>query len=79
MGVVTEGVKHSMNPFDEIALEEVSSLQLEYRLLKYGIIATELGNSIEREENSQWGYSSELWAKEISGIAGTLMAVDHCN
>ena len=23
-GVVTEGVKHSMNPFDEIALEEVS-------------------------------------------------------
>ena len=22
-GVVTEGVKHSMNPFDEIALEEV--------------------------------------------------------
>lgn len=23
MGVVTEGVKHSMNPFDEIALEEV--------------------------------------------------------
>lgn len=25
-GVVTEGVKHSMNPFDEIALEEVSDL-----------------------------------------------------
>ena len=24
MGVVTQGVKHSMNPFDEIALEEVS-------------------------------------------------------
>ena len=23
MGVITEGVKHSMNPFDEIALEEV--------------------------------------------------------
>ncbi len=23
MGVVTDGVKHSMNPFDEIALEEV--------------------------------------------------------
>ena len=22
-GVVTDGVKHSMNPFDEIALEEV--------------------------------------------------------
>ena len=22
-GVVTEGVKHSMNPFDEIAVEEV--------------------------------------------------------
>lgn len=22
-GVVTQGVKHSMNPFDEIALEEV--------------------------------------------------------
>ena len=26
MGVVTQGVKHSMNPFDEIALEEVSDL-----------------------------------------------------
>ena len=26
MGVVTEGVKHSMNPFDEIALEEVCSV-----------------------------------------------------
>ena len=25
-GVVTEGVKHSMNPFDEIALEEVRVL-----------------------------------------------------
>ena len=25
-GVVTEGVKHSMNPFDEIALEEVRGL-----------------------------------------------------
>ena len=24
MGVVTEGIKHSMNPFDEIALEEVT-------------------------------------------------------
>ena len=23
LGVMTEGVKHSMNPFDEIALEEV--------------------------------------------------------
>ena len=23
-GVVTDGVKHSMNPFDEIAVEEVS-------------------------------------------------------
>ena len=26
MGVVTQGVKHSMNPFDEIALEEVSQV-----------------------------------------------------
>jgi hypothetical protein len=26
LGVVTQGVKHSMNPFDEIALEEVCHL-----------------------------------------------------
>lgn len=26
-GVVTDGVKHSMNPFDEIAVEEVSTVQ----------------------------------------------------
>ena len=25
-GVVTDGVKHSMNPFDEIAVEEVSAV-----------------------------------------------------
>ena len=28
-GVVTEGVKHSMNPFDEIALEEVRELYID--------------------------------------------------
>ena len=27
MGVVTEGVKHSMNPFDEIAVEEAVRLK----------------------------------------------------
>ncbi len=31
-GVVTEGVKHSLNPFDEIALEEVSACLLKWTL-----------------------------------------------
>lgn len=30
MGVITEGVKHSMNPFDEIALEEVCLYCIHY-------------------------------------------------
>ena len=31
-GVVTEGVKHSMNPFDEIALEEVTDYTCAYTM-----------------------------------------------
>lgn len=34
MGVVTQGVKHSMNPFDEIALEEVCVEHAIDRILK---------------------------------------------
>ena len=30
LGVVTEGVKHSMNPFDEIAVEEAVSIHLNF-------------------------------------------------
>ena len=40
-GVVTEGVKHSMNPFDEIALEEVGGgkgrVQRGVRVLRRGV------------------------------------------
>ena len=40
-GVVTEGVKHSMNPFDEIALEEVGGgkgrVQRGGRVLRRGV------------------------------------------
>ena len=31
-GVVTDGVKHSMNPFDEIAVEEVGQIFLIFLL-----------------------------------------------
>ena len=31
LGVVTDGVKHSMNPFDEIAVEEALGLIIYYQ------------------------------------------------
>ena len=34
-GVVTDGVKHSMNPFDEIAVEEVSTVQEKKKLCNF--------------------------------------------
>ena len=41
LGVVTEGVKHSMNPFDEIAVEEAVRLK-EKKIVKE-IIAVSCG------------------------------------
>lgn len=38
-GVVTEGVKHSMNPFDEIAVEEAVRFK-EKKLAKEVIVAS---------------------------------------
>ena len=38
-GVVTEGVKHSMNPFDEIAVEEAVRMK-EKKIAKEIIVAT---------------------------------------
>ena len=39
LGVVTEGVKHSMNPFDEIAIEEAVRMK-EKKIAKEIIVAT---------------------------------------
>ena len=39
LGVVTDGVKHSMNPFDEIAIEEAVRMK-EKKLAKEVIVAT---------------------------------------
>jgi len=39
MGVVTEGVKHSMNPFDEIAVEEAVRMK-EKKLVKEIVVVT---------------------------------------
>ncbi|XP_063959916.1 electron transfer flavoprotein subunit beta-like [Lytechinus pictus] len=47
MGVVTEGVKHSMNPFDEIAVEEAVRLK-EKKLVKE-IIAVSCGPQQSQE------------------------------
>lgn len=40
-GVVTEGVKHSMNPFDEIALEE--AVRMKEKKLASEIVAVSCG------------------------------------
>ena len=40
-GVVTEGVKHSMNPFDEIAIEE--AIRMKEKKLASEIIAVSCG------------------------------------
>ena len=41
MGVVTEGVKHSMNPFDEIAMEE--AVRLKEKKLASEVVAVSIG------------------------------------
>ena len=40
-GVVTEGVKHSMNPFDEIAMEE--AIRLKEKKIAQEVIAVSCG------------------------------------
>lgn len=46
-GVVTEGVKHSLNPFDEIAMEE--AVRLKEKKLASEIIAVSCGPSVCQE------------------------------
>lgn len=41
LGVVTEGVKHSLNPFDEIALEE--AVRLKERKVAGEVVAVSCG------------------------------------
>ena len=41
MGVVTEGVKHSMNPFDEIAMEE--AVRLKEKKIASEVVAVSVG------------------------------------
>ncbi|XP_072049799.1 LOW QUALITY PROTEIN: electron transfer flavoprotein subunit beta-like [Amphiura filiformis] len=47
MGVVTEGVKHSMNPFDEIAMEE--AVRLKEKKLASEVIAVSVGPQQSQE------------------------------
>lgn len=46
-GVVTEGVKHSMNPFDEIAVEE--AVRMKEKKFASDIIAFSCGNQASKE------------------------------
>lgn len=46
-GVVTQGVKHSLNPFDEIAVEE--AVRLKEKKLASEIIALTVGPNIAQE------------------------------
>jgi len=46
-GVVTEGVKHSMNPFDEIAVEE--AVRMKEKKLASEVVAVSCGPSQAQE------------------------------
>lgn len=47
MGVVTEGVKHAMNPFDEIAVEE--AVRMKEKKIASNIIAFSCGNQASKD------------------------------
>lgn len=49
-GVVTDGVKHSMNPFDEIAVEE--AVRMKEKKLATEVIAVSCGPT---QAQVQWG------------------------
>ena len=53
-GVVTDGVKHSMNPFDEIAIEE--AVRLKEKKIASEVIAVSCG-----PQQCQVGYSWIMW------------------
>jgi electron transfer flavoprotein beta subunit len=47
LGVLTDGVKHSMNPFDEIAIEE--AVRLKEKKLASEVIAVSCGTALSQE------------------------------
>lgn len=54
-GVVTDGVKHSMNPFDEIAVEE--AVRMKEKKLASEVIAVSCGPSqaqVSIKKNADW-------------------------
>ena len=55
-GVVTDGVKHSMNPFDEIAMEEAMRLKEKGKVTE--IVAVSIG-SAKNEETLRTALRSE--------------------
>ena len=68
-GVVTDGVKHSMNPFDEIAMEEAVRLKEKGKLTE--IIAVTIGGA-KNEETLRtalaFGATRAIHVKDDSGI-----------
>ena len=66
-GVVTEGVKHSMNPFDEIAVEE--AVRMKEKKLAKEIIVVSCGPaqsqvSLDIIKFSSWNSLLGLWIKD---------------
>src|SRR3546814_2757149 len=49
-GVVTDGVKHSMNPFDEIAMEEAVRLKEKGKVTE--LVAVTIGGAKRSEEHT---------------------------
>lgn len=53
-GVVKKGVKHSMNPFDEIALEEVQSQHVSvcYSVIRTTVVTCRVGANASHADTS---------------------------
>jgi len=51
LGVVSDGVKHSMNPFDEIAVEE--AVRLKEKKIAKEIVVVSLGHNRRRRLSGQ--------------------------
>lgn len=51
-GVVTEGVKHSMNPFDEIAVEE--AVRMKEKKLASEIVVVSCGPAAAQVRHTTW-------------------------
>ena len=64
-GVVTEGVKHSMNPFDEIAVEE--AVRMKEKKLAKEIVVVSCGPAAAAVNNDM---RSNLYAARLMGGDG---------